>query len=52
MSEYKIVYICYLTKNRYIFECEFYNLVQENNFETEFNEADYVKNYMDIKNDD
>lgn len=36
-------------KNGYIFECEFCNLVLENNFETEFNEADYVKNYMDIK---
>ena len=52
MSEYKIVYICYLTKNGYIFECEFCNLVRENNFETEFNEADYVENYMDINNDD
>lgn len=31
-------------KNGYIFECEFCNLVLENNFETDFNEADYVKN--------
>ncbi|MGH1601406.1 hypothetical protein [Campylobacter majalis] len=42
------VYLLF-AKHGYILECEFCNLSLENNFETEFNKADYIKNYMDIK---